>query len=203
MELAAAQRGRRSTAEVLRAARRLLVPARRRRRACSDALGLCTVEAYFPSPVAHQGAAARRRCALQPAEQRLLAGAPHERLGVQPLRAARPRRRSARAARARARRSVQADRVEGDGAHRQADGARARSRDHGDALAARRHRRHHARGAARRGAARSRRRRRRRLRARRARRRRSRRRSSPSTDASSARPSPTTGRSTACASSSG
>ncbi|HEX9104606.1 MAG TPA: DUF58 domain-containing protein, partial [Polyangia bacterium] len=51
----------------------------------SDALGLCSVEAYFPSPVGIK-VLPRPALRLQPAEQRLLAGAPHERLGVQPLR---------------------------------------------------------------------------------------------------------------------
>jgi uncharacterized protein (DUF58 family) len=50
-----------------------------------DAFGLCTVEAYFPSPVGIK-VLPRPALRLQPAEQRLLAGAPHERLGVQPLR---------------------------------------------------------------------------------------------------------------------
>ena len=50
-----------------------------------DSLGLCTVEAYFPSPVGIK-VLPRPALRLQPAEQRLLAGAPHERLGVQPLR---------------------------------------------------------------------------------------------------------------------
>ena len=50
-----------------------------------DPLGLCTVEAYFPSPV---GIKVLPRAALRvaPAEQRLLAGAPHDRHGVQQLR---------------------------------------------------------------------------------------------------------------------
>jgi len=51
----------------------------------SDAFGLCSVEAYFPSPVGIK-VLPRPALRLQPAEQRLLAGAPHERLGVQPLR---------------------------------------------------------------------------------------------------------------------
>ena len=50
-----------------------------------DAFGLCSVEAYFPSPVGIK-VLPRPALRLQPAEQRLLAGAPHERLGVQPLR---------------------------------------------------------------------------------------------------------------------
>jgi uncharacterized protein (DUF58 family) len=50
-----------------------------------DPFGLCTVEAYFPSPL---GVKVLPRPALRllPAQQRLQAGAPHERLGVQPLR---------------------------------------------------------------------------------------------------------------------
>jgi uncharacterized protein (DUF58 family) len=53
--------------------------------ALEDALGLCTVEAYFPSPVGIK-VLPRPAPRLQPAERRLLAGAPHERFGVQPLR---------------------------------------------------------------------------------------------------------------------
>src|SRR4051812_344158 len=41
-----------------------------------DPLGLCTVEAYFPSPVGIK-VLPRAALRLQPAEQRLLAGAPH------------------------------------------------------------------------------------------------------------------------------
>ncbi len=50
-----------------------------------DPLGLCSVEAYFPSPV---GIKVLPRAALRlaPSEQRLLAGAPHDRHGVQQLR---------------------------------------------------------------------------------------------------------------------
>jgi uncharacterized protein (DUF58 family) len=50
-----------------------------------DALGLCTVEAYFPSPVGIK-VLPRAALRLEPAEQRLLAGAPHDRHGPQQLR---------------------------------------------------------------------------------------------------------------------
>ena len=50
-----------------------------------DALGLCSVEAYFPSPVGIK-VLPRPALRLNPAEQRLLAGAPHDRHGVQTLR---------------------------------------------------------------------------------------------------------------------
>ncbi|MCU1280018.1 MAG: hypothetical protein JWM53_3564, partial [bacterium] len=50
-----------------------------------DAFGLCTVEAYFPSPLGVK-VLPRPALRLAPAQQRLQAGAPHERLGVQPLR---------------------------------------------------------------------------------------------------------------------
>ena len=50
-----------------------------------DALGLCSVEAYFPSPVGIK-VLPRPALRLAPAEQRLLAGAPHDRHGVQTLR---------------------------------------------------------------------------------------------------------------------
>lgn len=49
-----------------------------------DALGLCAVEAYFPSPLAVK-VLPRAALKLSPAPQRAQAGAPHERLGVQPL----------------------------------------------------------------------------------------------------------------------
>ena len=51
----------------------------------TDRLGLCTVEAYFPSPVGVK-VLPRPALRLQPSAQRLLAGAPHDRHGVQPLR---------------------------------------------------------------------------------------------------------------------
>ncbi|MDB4966868.1 MAG: hypothetical protein JWN44_2557 [Myxococcales bacterium] len=50
-----------------------------------DRLGLCTVEAYFPSPLGVK-VLPRPALRLQPAQRRLVAGAPHERVGVQPLR---------------------------------------------------------------------------------------------------------------------
>jgi uncharacterized protein (DUF58 family) len=50
-----------------------------------DALGLCAVDAYFPSPLAVK-VLPRAALRLAPAPQRAQAGAPHERLGVQPLR---------------------------------------------------------------------------------------------------------------------
>jgi uncharacterized protein (DUF58 family) len=50
-----------------------------------DALGLCTVEAYFPSPVGIK-VLPRPTLRLLPAPARLLSGAPHERIGPQPLR---------------------------------------------------------------------------------------------------------------------
>ena len=50
-----------------------------------DRLGLCTVEAYFPSPLAVK-VLPRPALRLSPPQQRPQAGAPHERLGIQPLR---------------------------------------------------------------------------------------------------------------------
>ncbi len=49
-----------------------------------DALGLCTVEAYFPSPLAVK--ILPRALRLLPAHDRPQAGAPHERMGPQSLR---------------------------------------------------------------------------------------------------------------------
>jgi uncharacterized protein (DUF58 family) len=54
-----------------------------------DRLGLFSVEAYFPSPFAVR-ILPRASLRLLPASRRLSAGAPHERLGDRPLRAAGP-----------------------------------------------------------------------------------------------------------------
>jgi uncharacterized protein (DUF58 family) len=50
-----------------------------------DALGLCTVEAYFPSPLAVK-ILPRASLRLQPPPERPQAGAPHDRLGLHALR---------------------------------------------------------------------------------------------------------------------